>query len=66
MDKLEKVLTGITIGGLLLNKAIPSEYVRAEAISLLASALSCTSYFVKRVYETEVRYNLSDEEAGIR
>jgi hypothetical protein len=62
MSNLEKALAGITLGGILLNKAIPSEYVRAEAISLGIAGLSCLAFAVKSYYNNMVNiYPLNND-----
>jgi hypothetical protein len=63
MSNLEKVLAGVTLGGILVNKAIPSEYARAEAISLGVAGLSCLAFAVKSYYDNMVNiYPLNEED----
>ena len=53
---MEKILLGVTLGGILLNKIIPSEYFRLETIPLAISGLSSAGLLIVRTYKEVTEY----------
>lgn len=61
LSRMEKILVGISLGGVLLNRIIPSEYVGLDVISLGISSLATMGLAIKAEYNSLVNYPTIEE-----